>query len=561
MSRPNDTDAVPRQGRPLPATAVLSFALLRDGTIVSAWPRVGPSSGRTPATIFDLIHAEDRSPVRAALERVFYAAAPERLECRFTAMRPGGWYHCRLAPNVTAEGVVSATLVACEVTEWKAVEHAVERERDRLDALLDAEIARLRTVEGWPDAGLTGIGLASLLEEAGEAIFVTDARTGTLVDVNATACAWVGKAHDDLRGLPIGDLHLAFPTTPPRLRDTRGFTETRQTLRPWVAQVGVHRRRDGSTFPVEVTILPKRTAGGEYHLILARDIKRRRATEEARRDYQARYRALFELTGDAVYELARDGTVLEANAAAADLLGYERGDMVGLDMRALHVSAADVRRFRAAMERSGTVSDLPVQLWTKRGARCHVRITAVARHDTGGTVVGYLCVARPGSAPRWVAEPPDDAAAGAAPDDATSGGDTPAAGRDVPTRSPHAPTSALAAPVAQVRTRVSVQSRRGPVPLPAAHPAAVWGAAMAAGAVMVGAGARTVLLLLGGAAAGGLVGPFTASDVSAATMGAAGPLLVLMPYGSSTADTSVRTSCSSSVRSRSRRVSSSSSRA
>ena len=58
------------------------------------------------------------------------------------------------------------------------------------------------------------------------------------------------------------------------------------------------------------------------------EIAERRQVEEALRQSEIRYRALFEHTSDGLM-LLRDGVVVEANAAAARLYGVERHEMIG----------------------------------------------------------------------------------------------------------------------------------------------------------------------------------------------------------------------------------------
>ena len=50
---------------------------------------------------------------------------------------------------------------------------------------------------------------------------------------------------------------------------------------------------------------------------------------------EARFRGLFENLPEALLVQAMDGTILEANPAAADLYGYEQAELVGRDAREL----------------------------------------------------------------------------------------------------------------------------------------------------------------------------------------------------------------------------------
>ena len=61
------------------------------------------------------------------------------------------------------------------------------------------------------------------------------------------------------------------------------MTDTRSVHRPQVYD-GVHRRRNGTSFPVEVAIARRSYGGRDLMLVVARDIKGRRVLEEAVRE-------------------------------------------------------------------------------------------------------------------------------------------------------------------------------------------------------------------------------------------------------------------------------------
>ncbi len=64
-------------------------------------------------------------------------------------------------------------------------------------------------------------------------------------------------------------------------------------------------------------------------LVHVRDVTAERRTERARIESEARFRAFFEFAGIAIHVLALDGSILEANPASKDLLGYEPHELIG----------------------------------------------------------------------------------------------------------------------------------------------------------------------------------------------------------------------------------------
>ena len=125
------------------------------------------------------------------------------------------------------------------------------------------------------------------------------------VYVNDAACAMVGYAPEELIGAPLTLVNEqatpeALEVVWERLR-TRGSFST-ETM---------HRRKDGSEFPVEIASSYVSFAGKEYNCGFARDISERKRLEEARRESEARYRSLFEDSPVAMWE--QDDSAVKAH--------------------------------------------------------------------------------------------------------------------------------------------------------------------------------------------------------------------------------------------------------
>ncbi|UCG87953.1 MAG: PAS domain S-box protein, partial [Gemmatimonadota bacterium] len=254
-------------------------------------------------------------------------------------------------------------------------------ELDRLRSEIDVTEQRQQEVDRF----------RAIMDQAGEAIFITDPETGRFVDANETACRWLGYRRSKLLTLSINDLDLEFPLespngVPEHVTDTRGAT------RPIVFSDGRHRRRNGTSFPVEVAINRRLFGNKHYQLVVARDIKGRKLTQQAVRESEDKFRSLFELTRDAVYLSARDGSVADVNDAAIDLFGYTRAEFLELEARRLYVRPDDIRTFQRGVDRAGSVRDMKVDFRTKDGTEFAGLLTATLRHDGEGNVLGYQCI-------------------------------------------------------------------------------------------------------------------------------------------------------------------------
>lgn len=183
-----------------------------------------------------------------------------------------------------------------------------------------------------------------LLELSGDALFIHDDR-GRIYDFNSEACRSLGYSREELLALRIQDT----------VSDTLSAEERAAMKGPTLWQramfgepgriVGVHvgefRRKDGSTFPVEVSVGPIVYGGRRRILGMARDVSERRKVEE-RLLHQAFHDPLTGLPNRALFldrlerALARAARAryavavffldLDGFKAVNDNFGHETGD-------------------------------------------------------------------------------------------------------------------------------------------------------------------------------------------------------------------------------------------
>ena len=127
-----------------------------------------------------------------------------------------------------------------------------------------------------------------------------------------------------------------------------------------------------------------------YAVQASRESRRRVNAEEALRDSEERYRALFEQSRDAIYMTERNGEIVELNRAALELLGYEPGELVGRHVLEVYADPADRERFQQEIEARGSVRDFEVRLRRRDGTERWCLISGWVRRDgEGGEVEGY----------------------------------------------------------------------------------------------------------------------------------------------------------------------------
>lgn len=171
-----------------------------------------------------------------------------------------------------------------------------------------------------------------LIEQSADGVFLQDLN-GRFVEVNARACECLGYTREELLTMGVGDIESSL--SPEATAQVRRMLGESPSSGP-VTLEGVHRRKDGSTYPVEARVGKVQIGQQRLVLALVRDITARKQREAALRESEQRYRCLFQnMLGGFAYcqVLFDDGgspvdfVYLEVNTAFATLTGL--GDVVG----------------------------------------------------------------------------------------------------------------------------------------------------------------------------------------------------------------------------------------
>src|SRR5271157_1230676 len=157
-------------------------------------------------------------------------------------------------------------------------------ERVRAEKALRATNEQLLKTAGERERMLHELTLfRTLLDQSNDAIQVTDPETLRFLDVNERACVELGYSREELLSMAVFDID-------PNIDESVRARVGQQLGESGFAIIeGVHRRKDGTTFPVEVN-LRKVQLEREYEVAVARDITARKRAEEALRDSEARER-------------------------------------------------------------------------------------------------------------------------------------------------------------------------------------------------------------------------------------------------------------------------------
>ncbi len=128
----------------------------------------------------------------------------------------------------------------------------------------------------------------TLIDQSNDAFEVVDANTLRFLDVSERGCSDLGYAREELLNMTIFDVNpLQKPSDLPELT-----AEIRRLGS--VTSETIHRRKDGSTFPVELSIKHVQL-DKEYIVTVVRDITKRKRVEAALKRQEATVRGLFQI--------------------------------------------------------------------------------------------------------------------------------------------------------------------------------------------------------------------------------------------------------------------------
>ena len=200
-------------------------------------------------------------------------------------------------------------------------------ERVRAEKALRATNEKLLKTAREQELILRGLTLfRTLLDQSNDSIKVIDPQTMRFLDVNEKACTELGYSRNELLSMTVYDIDPEA--------DESLLARVRQQWRDsgFAIMETVHRRKDGTTFPVEVNMRQVRL-DREYGVSISRDITERKRIEEALRESETRFRAVYERSpvGIALVD-SSTGKFLQVNPKFCEITGRSEEELVLTDV-------------------------------------------------------------------------------------------------------------------------------------------------------------------------------------------------------------------------------------
>ncbi|MBL7073887.1 PAS domain S-box protein [candidate division KSB1 bacterium] len=246
------------------------------------------------------IHPEDRDKVLSILQEAIETLDRAMAEYRFR--KKDGSYVTLASISITEKEYGKAVRlvgILQDITERKKAEEEL-RESER----------RYR----------------QLFEGINDSVMVLNSQ-GRFVDCNEVTLQRLGYSSEEFFSLRPAD--LVHPDFHQLMKDNQ---ERIWAGEPTIVE-SLHSCKDGKLIPVEVNALRIEYQGEPAILAVVRDITERKRAEEAVKEAERRYKAIFDNRLQMVYIHNEQGLFLDANDYALERLGYTRDDLGKVSMQ------------------------------------------------------------------------------------------------------------------------------------------------------------------------------------------------------------------------------------
>ena len=262
----------------------------------------------------------------------------------------------------------------------------LEKSHERLEQnnlVLQKEIAARKRTENTLQE--SEIKFRTVFEQAGDAIWIVDLDTYSLLDFNNLAHESLGYTRDEFKNLKVADIEA---------------TETPEVVKKHIdhiAQKGLgyfesqHKTKEGKIKDVSLTGRIITLGGKKFGVSISHDLTFRKQMEEKLRESEKKLYTLLNATTDEASLAETDGTFTACNDALAKSLGKKKEELIGKPM--MEFFSAEAAERRKTLLQSFVTSKKPLQ-WEDEHAGRYFDNSVYPILDDNGNVKQIALFAR-----------------------------------------------------------------------------------------------------------------------------------------------------------------------
>ncbi|MGA2610400.1 MAG: PAS domain S-box protein, partial [Terriglobia bacterium] len=390
------------------ATAQVVWITNAGGEVVVDLPSWRGLTGQSEEAIkgwgwIEAIHPDDRERAAQAWIKAVEAKSP--YENEFRVRKYDGSYRLFFArgiPVLEADGSIREWVGTCtDITERKRAEAELKKHREHLAELVEERTAKLKRANEALEAEITERKQAAaalreseakyhaLFQASADGILIADRETGMFRYANPAACRLLGYSEAELTIMGVADIHpkddLAWVVA-----EFEAQVRGDKTLAAGVPCL----RKDGAIVYADINGVGMSVDGRVCNAGFFRDITERKRTEEALRESEERFRAIFQTAQDSIFIKDRALRYSFVNPAmerlfdrsASELVGRTQAELFGEASKEYH-QAIDSRVL--AGETMAEDNTLPVQ-----GTPRTFHVVKVPMRDPAGQIIGLCGISR-----------------------------------------------------------------------------------------------------------------------------------------------------------------------
>jgi len=257
-------------------------------------------------------------------------------------------------------------IVWTDVTALKNMTSDLARREKYLRAIMDTVLDAIITINDK--------GIVDTFNPAAEHIF------------GYTAKEVIGKNVKKLMPAPYRKEHDAYLSR---------YQDTGEARIIGIGREVTGRRKDGSTFPMDLAVSENEHVGEKMYIGVVRDITERKTAEDALRKSAQEVRAILDNLQDTFFRTDASGVITVCSPSAEKLSGYSHDELIGRNIVSLYADKSEQRKiYEQLVEKAGSVAEYEIIIRHKSGRDVWLFLNTRLIFDERGRIAGSEAMAR-----------------------------------------------------------------------------------------------------------------------------------------------------------------------